>query len=153
MKRIVLYALILALVQIAPVERTDIAKLRPVEVIALYSTGDSVRIATDTGDFGDGENVLSALDHMRRTSPSVIYLDTAEFLLVAPGAEEALESLRDELKPSVRLCRISQPVDLQATAEYLDVHGDLPSLRHWEVGQKLPVLTDREGRFCILKTG
>ena len=150
MKRILLYALILALVQIAPVKRTDIAKLRPVEVIALYNTGNGVRIATDTGDFGVGEDALTALDHLRRTSPAVIYLDTAEYLLVASGAEEALESLRDVLKPSVKLCRILQQIDLQAAAEYLDVHGDLPSLRCWEAGQKLPALTDLKGRFCIL---
>lgn len=149
MKRLALYALILALVWIIPVESTDVAKLRPIEVIAVYQTNDSVSLVTDTGDFGTGADVMSALENMRKTSPAVIYLDTAEYLLIGQGAEKATNELRKELKPSIKLCSTKGKVELSDAAQYLDVHGQLPSLRQWNVSDPLPVLTEKKGRLTL----
>ncbi len=147
MKRFVLYALILALVWVTPIERVDIGKLRPVEVIAVYKSGNTVVLATDTEDLGIGRNAEEALEDMRSTSPAVIYLDTAEYLLIAEDAEEEAETLRDELKKSVRLCGVSGKVDLKNAAKFLPVHGKLPSLRNWKAEDTLPVIRSEDGRI------
>lgn len=151
MRRLLLYALILALIWVIPIERLDVAQLRPIEVIAVYHNGSQVILATDTDDMGIGPDAAAALENMRQTSPAVIYLDTAEFLLIALGAEGEAERLRGELKNSVKLCKSAEPVALKDAAKYLPVHGDLPSLRQWQQGMELPVLSTENGRLKMLK--
>ena len=149
MKRLLLYGLILALVWLVPTERVDVAKLRPVEVIAIYKSGNAVALTTDTEDMGVGMSAAEALENMRDTSPAVIYLDTAEFLLVEDTAVGEVEALRKELKDSVRLCNVSGKVDLKSAAKYLPVHGSLPVLRNWKAGGALPVLRIENDRLKI----
>ena len=149
MKRLALYALILTLVWIVPVERTDVAKLSPIEVIAVYQTADGVQLQTDTGDFGSGADAMAALEHMRQTSSAVIYLDTAEFLLIGQGAETASEELRKELKDSVKLCGIKERIQLTNVAAYLELHGSLPVLERWSEENPLPLLTEKRGRYLL----
>lgn len=129
----------------------DVAKLRPVEVIAVYKSGNAVVMATDTDDIGMGENATAALENMRMTSPAVIYLDTAEYLLIGPGAEEEVDMIRQELKGSVKLCLMEGKIDLQQASLYLPVHEDPPCLRQWVKGENLPVITTENGRMKILK--
>lgn len=149
MKRLVLYTLILALVWIIPTDRVDVAKLRPVEVIAVYKQGNTVVLATDTEDMGVGPDAASALENMRQTSPAVIYLDTAEYLLIAENAEKEADVLRSTLKASTKLCLTSGKVKLKDAAQYLPVHGRLPSLRDWNAGESLPILRLEDGRIKI----
>lgn len=149
MKRLALYALILAVVWIVPVERTDVAKLRPIEVIAVYQTVDGVILQTDTDDFGTGSNVLAALADMHQTSPSVIYLDTAEYLLIGQGAEGAAKELHNELKKSIKICSMKGKIHLQDAADYLDIHGQLPTMRQWNTGELLPILAQSGGRLLL----
>lgn len=151
MKRIILYALILALVWIMPIERTDVAQLRPVEVIAIYKHADTVVMATDTEDIGVGADAASALENMRQTSPAVIYLDTAQYLLIARNAEGEAQFLCDTLKGSTKVCRISSDINLKDAGKYLPVHGNLPSLQEWKTGQHLPTLSTENGRIKISK--
>lgn len=151
MKRLLAYALILALVWVIPVERLDVAQLRPVEVIAVYKENGQVKLATDTEDMGIGADAASALENMRQTSPAVIYLDTAEYLLIAPGAEEEAEFLRSQLKDSVKLCGAFPSVNIKEAAKYLPVHGNLPRMKQWQPGVALPILTEENGRMKMLK--
>ena len=149
MKRIMLYLLILVLAWIIPTERVDIAQLRPVEVIAIYKNGDTVVMATDTEDMGVGSSAAAALENMRSTSPAIIYLDTAEYLLVEVSAQTEAETIRQELKKSVRICGIEGTIDLKSAAEYLPVHGDLPSVSDWNRGEYLPLLHVENDRLKI----
>lgn len=151
MKRLALYVLILALVWLVPVQSTDVAKLQPVEVIAIYQTEDTVYLLTDTGDYGVGKDALTALANMKQTSLGVIYLDTAEYLLIGEGAHSATEQLRQELKPFVMLCEVAGKVDLVQVAKYLDVHGKLPHLRNWHGKKTLPILAAQNGRMTLQK--
>lgn len=149
MKRLLLYALIIGVVWAVPTEKADVAKLRPVEVIAIYKSGDEVLMMTDTEDVGTGRTAEEALKNMRSTSPAVIYLDTAEYLLVENTAVGEVEALRSELKAAVRLCGVPGPMDLKNAAQYLPVHGDLPALRNWRTGDLLPVLYEENDRLKI----
>lgn len=132
-----------------PTERTDVAQLRPVEVIAIYKTGNAVMLVTDTEDVGIGSSAAEALENMRSTSPAVIYLDTAEFLLVETAAEDEVDTLRRELKSSVRICGVVGEADLKSAAQYLPVHDNLPALQSWRAGDLLPVLHTENDRLKI----
>ena len=149
MKKIVLYILILATLWLVPAERADIAKLRPVAVIALYKENDVIILATDTDDYGTGADVMQALAQMRSTSPAIIYLDTADYLLIEEEAVGEVDALRAELKATVRLCKIAGTVDLKSAAEYLPVHGALPTLCRWKIGESLPILQTENDRLKI----
>lgn len=149
MKRILLYALILAVVWVIPTEQVDVAQLRPVEVIAIYKNGNTVILQTDTEDIGTGSSAAEALKNMRSLSPAVIYLDTAEFFLIGDSAGGEAETLRKELKDTVRLCSISGKVDIKSAAKYLSVHGALPKLRDWRTADMLPLLRSENDRLKI----
>jgi len=150
MKRIILYALILVAVLLVPVERTDVGRLRPVQSVMIYGGEGNVVIATDTGDSGNGQDAQAALEDLKRTTPAVIYLDTAEYLLVAEGMESAVEHLRAHLKETVELYHYLGTPKLEEVTKYLEIHGNAPSLKSWREGQKLPVLDCREERIKIM---
>ena len=136
---------------LAPVDRLDVAKLRPVEVIYIYQDEGNVVLQTDTRDRGEGTDPAQALADMRNTSPAVIYLDTAEFLLIGEGCAEYAEALRGELKEYVRLCQASGTVDLSLAAKYLAVHGDLPTFRAWKADTRLPLIYTEKEVIKMLK--
>ena len=151
MKRLMLYGLLIALVWVVPTERVDVAELQPIEVIAIYKQGDSVVVSTDTEDTGSGHNAVEALENMQATAPAVIYLDTAEYLLIGPGAEEEVERVRHTLKKRVKLCTVDGPIDLKQAAQFLNVHGNLPELWQWKAGEKLSFIISWDGRIKLLK--
>lgn len=149
MKRIVLYIAVLGLLTLAPVKSIDLGNLRPVEVVMVCRQADAVVIATDTEDVGRGTDAAAALENLKATTPGTVYLDTAEYLLVAEDAEDAAEQLRNSLKKSVRVCMAEPEVDLKTAAEFLPVHGDLPQLKNWKTGDKLPCLTVTENGLLL----
>ena len=128
--RIVLYALILAALFFAPVERLDVAKLEPVQAVAIYKENDMVVLETDTEDKGSGKTAEEALQNMKQNTPTVIYLDTAEYLLVAEEAKWDVEALRQYLKPSVKVSAYTGD-SVKEAAKYADVHEKSDELKHW----------------------
>ena len=140
MKRIVAYIILMLGALLAPVEKQDVAKLRPVEVIYISRQNDTVLIQTDTDDLGVGTDIISALQNMEQTSPAVIYLDTAQYLVLGPDGEEPVQQLRGILKDGVRMCKTEESIPLQDVAAYLPVHGNLPRFSQWQAGESLPVL-------------
>lgn len=149
MKTLIVYCAILIAAMLMPVERADVAQLRPIEVIYIYKDADAVILKTDTDDVGIGHDALSALEDMKLTSPAVIYLDTAEYLLIGSGAQEDAKQLKEVLKNSVQLCETDDNIELKDAAEYLPVHGDLPDFKDWEAGEELPVLELQNDRIKI----
>lgn len=149
MKRIIVYGLLLVGVLLAPVEKLDVAKLRPIEVIYIAQEKETVILQTDTDDVGMGNDALSALENMKKTSPAVIYLDTAQYLLIGPDGEEAAQQLQQVLKDNIRLCKTQEQVDLKSVAKYLPVHGELPKFSQWKSGEKMPELRLENDRLKI----
>lgn len=144
MIRPIIYAVLVGLVFIAPVNRVDVGSLQPVQVISIYNNDTQVKIETDTGDFGQGESLQQALTDLRETASGVIYFDTAEYLLVQTGLEYAINEMQGILKHSVRVCNMSGNVDLKDVALYLRARGDLPKLKQWNQGEKLPLITSEK---------
>ena len=151
MKRILLYIGVLAALLVLPVERSDVGKLLPVQVVSIYKEGNWTVVETDTENRGMGGTAEQALRNLKDTASGIIYLDTAEYLLLTQDTQEAAEELRDELKESVRVCMAAKSVNLAEAAKYLSVHGDLPKLKNWKQGGELPVLGTFGDSLIFLK--
>ena len=130
MRRIA-YVIILVSLFFVPLERLDVAKLLPIQAVAVYMQGDSVVLETDTKNIGRGMNVADALENLKETTPAVVYLDTAEYLLVSPDAKHSAVELKNYLKPSVKVCICDGAGRVKEAAKYVEIHGNLTKLRHW----------------------
>ena len=120
--RPILYVLIIVLSLFAPVKRLDIAKLLPVEAVAVCHSEGKVMLITDFENTGFGEDVTEALADLKNSTPAVVYLDTAEFLLVGEGADNDAAQLLPYLNKSIVIGAYNGG-DVQKEARYLDVHG------------------------------
>lgn len=120
--RIIVYLVILALLFLAPVERLDVAKLEPVQTVAISLENGKIVLQTDTEDKGVGATVEAALQDLEENTSGVIYLDTAQYLLVTQETEKAVVTLRQYLRPGVVVSRWDGAADLQQAARYLSVH-------------------------------
>lgn len=129
--RKILSIVILMLSLAAPVKRLDVAKLQPVETVAVYYSGNAVVLETDTGDVGQGSTAAKALQDLKESACSVIYLDTAEYLLIGRNAQNAAAELRPFLKDSVKVGSYHGGDIMKETA-YWEIHGDLPKLKTWK---------------------
>ena len=119
----ILYAVILALLFLAPLERLDVAKLLPVEAVAIYLEEGEVVLETDSEDQGRGDTVQAALENLKQNATKIIYLDTARYLLVAENAQAQAQELLQYLKPSVQQ-GIYAGGDVKEEAKYLDAHSE-----------------------------
>ena len=122
MKKVALYILLLAAAVLAPLRGMDVGKLQPVGLVQLYKEGETVVIVTDTGDSGRGNNVEAAFENLEDTTPGVIFLDTADYLLISKDAVGEVEKLSSRLKASVRLCYAEKDIEAAEAMEYLAVH-------------------------------
>lgn len=131
-----------------PFEGTDVAKLQPVQLLRVSLTESGVLLETETGDLGEGQNIREALDDMKAGASANIFLETAEFLLVADGARELLPELTEVLRPGCAVCIASEIVDLEQGAAYLAAHRPEVSLNDVRAGKmQLPHLVMKEGRL------
>lgn len=130
--RRVLYAALLIPLLFVPLKRVNVADLLPIEAVAVYMDGGQVVLETDTEHKGFGENAERALASLKQNTPAVVYLDTAEYLLVAPDAVEQVESLRPHLKPSVKVCVWKAAGMVKDAAKYLEIHRNLQPLKNWK---------------------
>lgn len=141
--RKVLYAVILALLFLAPLERADVAKLLPIEAVALYVEDGVVVLETDTENVGRGATVAEALGNLKEMTPAVVYLDTAEFLLVSEDAATYVEEMKNILKPSVKVCVCQASGRVKEAVKYLEVHRKLPKLSDWKE-ENMSMLKNKE---------
>lgn len=121
--RVLLYIVILVAMLFVPVDRLDIAKLEPVEAVAVYMEAGEVVLQTDAKTTGRGATAAEALQNLKDNALSVVYLDTADYLLVGQGAEAAGEELRRYLRESVQIGTYNGG-DVKEEARFLDVHGN-----------------------------
>ena len=149
MKKILLYILLLGAALILPVEGTDVGKLLPVELVQLDKMGDTVVISTDAGATGTGETVKAAIRDMEKTAAGIVFLDTADYLLVTESAMEEVESIKEHLKPSVRVCIQHVEMNLKDAAAYLSVHRPEHQLRSCQDPQSLQILMEESGKVIL----
>ena len=129
--RKLLYAAILASLFFSPLERLDVAKLQPVQTVAMQVTQEGIKISTDTQSHGIGKTVADAVADLEENTPGVIYLDTAQYLLLTESAMAVAEQLRPYLRPSVYVCKWDGEGSVAEAAKYLSVRKDLPRFKAW----------------------
>lgn len=129
--RMLLYIVILALLFFSPLERLDIAKLEPVQTIAIRIVDGQVVLETDTKNKGQANTMQAAIDDLEENTPGVIYLDTAQYLLITQEAAHYGEELEKYLRPSVKVSIWDGKGSVEKAAEFLEIRSDLPRLRQW----------------------
>ncbi len=107
----------------------DISKLEPVRTVYLYTEAGDLCIETDTGDSGTGADLMEATSDMKANADGEIFLDTAEFLILAP--EVAITpDFYTLLRPGCKVCYTDAAPDQTAAADYLSVHPPETTLAH-----------------------
>jgi len=130
--RVILYIIIILLMFAAPVTPLDVAKLQPVQTVALYVRNDAVLLKTDTGITGRGARVRDALDDLEKATPGVIYLDTAEYLLITEESVDLVYEIQQYLHPKVKVSMWDEKGSVEDASKHLSVRDDLPELRQWK---------------------
>ena len=130
-----------------PFEKTDVAKLAPVSALVFARREGRLFVTSDQGDLGIGNTLEEALEDMELTCSARIFLDTVEYLLVAPGSVEA-EELCDYFRPGAYIVRCATDTDPGDAAEYLRNRNGIITLREIDMQEKeMPVLYESDGRF------
>lgn len=130
--RVLLYICILALLPLAPVERLDVAKLEPVQTVAVRLEEEGVVILTDTKNRGEGKTVQEAVEDLESNTPGVIYLDTAQYLLLTESAMECFADIKQYMKGSVRVSFWDGKGNVETASQFLENRGDLPRLKDFK---------------------
>lgn len=140
MKRIVLYCIILGALLVVPVEKLDVGDLEPVQAVWVYQQEGQVVLETDTQDRGDGNTVEEALADLKTHCKGIIYLDTAQFLLVAEDTADRIPALTNHLKGKVKVCQWDGEGSVADAAKYMAAHKTGRTLKAWKQGEKLPAI-------------
>ena len=139
MKRIVIYCIILTGILCIPVKRMEIRDLEPIQAVWMYVEDGNIVLQTDTEDEGRGKNVPDALEDMKNKSSGIVYLDTAQFLLVSEKAQQQVGELSPYLKDKVKIS-LWDGGDLKEVARYMQSHKIGVKLGKWSHKVKLPKL-------------
>ena len=99
----------------------DVAKLEPIQTLYVYMDGVELAIETDTGAGGTGKTLTEAAAAMKANSSAELFLDTAEFLLLAPDVA-ITEEFHALLRPTCKVTITTTAPDLQAASGYLTIH-------------------------------
>lgn len=99
----------------------DVARLEPVQAVYVCQKGGNLCIETDTGAMGCGDTLAEAASDLKTGASGEIFLDTAEFLLLAPDVSLTRE-FHTLLRPTCRVVWTAAQPDLQAAAAYLSIH-------------------------------
>lgn len=111
-----------AITGLLPFAGTDIAKLHPVEVLIVSRSEGGLLLQTDSGMYGIGENVEDALQKLRLQSAGNVFLDTANYLLVATECEEEIRSLWDYVRPACQVYHFKGEGRYEDIGKYLESH-------------------------------
>ena len=130
----------------------QINRLEPVQTIQVMRTGDGVQIRTDTGAAGYGSTLSSAVENLHSATDGVVFLETAQYLLV--DDRQDLELLSHWLRPACDVCLARDPMDLELAGEYLAVHKPETTLLQYLAGKRdLMIYYSREGRGQLAPSG
>ena len=140
MKRIIIYCLILGLILLIPVERLDVGDLEPVQAVWVHREQGNILLETDTEGRGRGATLQEALSDLENNCLKIIYLDTAQFLLVSEQTQSQIPELKELLKGSVKVCLWDGNGSVADAAQYLSAHEIGIKIRLWKPEVKLPNL-------------
>lgn len=136
----------------APNPGVDAAQLKPVELLRVRTAPGAMLVETETGDFGVGADMEGALRDLRKSTSGLIFLETIDCVIMPKEYADLPAQLLKHLRPGCSVCVCEDKLDLQAAAEYLNVHKSSVTLNDCRaMPVKLPVLQQREGRLYLAK--
>lgn len=146
-----IYAAVIGAALLVPMQRTDVGKLQPIEVVSIQAKDEQIILRTELGDLGEGKTVAEALDNMKQTAAGIIYLDTAEYLLIGRNAESDARELAEYLRGDVRICEAEADIPLEESAPYLDSHRPKLCLDEWNGEPINEELICKDKKYDLLK--
>lgn len=153
MKRLAALAAVLAVFLLADGvrDRRDVGRLEPIGLLQLTETAEGVTVQADTGAAGSGATVGQALSAMQARTAAVIFLETAETVLIPAGKTAWIGELSTLLHPSCAVCIAQTRVPTEKAAAYLRAHPVRLTLGDCMAGETgLPVLQYEKGAFRLV---
>ena len=154
MKRWLWYAVALALILAVSAESyagSDVGELQPVQTLRVSEQAGTILVETDTGELGEGDTLDAAFRNMEETALGKLFLDTAEYLLIAPGCVELIPKLTEYLRPSCCVCLTEGDVDLMQVGQFLQIHPPDRTLMEYRAGlNQVPLLKGFDGRMELV---
>ena len=127
--RVLLYIVILLALTMVPIKPLELAKLEPVQTVSMRCEQNKIILETDTQNRGEGETIEEAIADLEERTPGVIYLDTAQYLLLTKDAMPYILGIENYLRDRVRVCLWDGRGSLEMADKYLSVRYDLPLLK------------------------
>lgn len=144
------WLLVLLLVLLGKNQQQDVARLKPVETLWVTEAEGIVLLWTDTGAQGVGRSLSEAVDNLHESSEGVLFLDTAEYVLLGPKCEDMCEALMDYLRPSCVVCLAVGETKMEAAGRFLRTHRpEMTLIRYLTGGGTLQKLVTEEGRMTL----
>lgn len=135
-----------------PFTASDVARLKPVEVIRVSTFAGGILVETDTGDTGIGKDINKAMADLKLTTDGDVFLETVDSLLISPMAVSLLPELGAILRPGCNVCVEMGQVELESVSAYLNMHEPGITLQDHRAGETaLPVLYVLDGRMYLGK--
>ena len=104
---------------------TDAAKLLPARVLVIEERDGTVCVSSDNGAAGCGETLAAALQQMERSAGGVLFLDTAEHIVLLRPTQALLEQAitQPSFRPAAKLyVSRAEKSDAFALVEFLRAH-------------------------------
>ena len=120
--RLLCYAAVILLSIMIPAERTDIGRMKPMEVV-MVTAEDGIMVRTDTDDWGYGENLEEALENLRKSSNGIVYYDTVEYVLVNEKAMGLTQNIVEAIGGDASIYEYTGTIELKDIGAFLAVHA------------------------------
>ena len=156
MKQIVWVALLAAVVSLTglfPFESNDVADLVPVQALTVDVQAGRVLLKGNDCQ-GNGEDWPSALEDLRQSGEGVVFLGTAEQVVLSQSATAILPDVirSTDLRPAAVICICAGELpEPEEAAKYLSAHNAGTTIQKVQAimlrgeGIELPVLEQTEG--------
>lgn len=146
----ILAAAVLAITALTSERSMDVAELKPVELLYVYREDGKIWLMTDTEDLGSGVNLEDALEDLKASADGAIFLDTADYLVIAENATDQLSQLMKVMRPGTEVC-VGVNADTEAAA-FLSAHSPEVTLNDIRCGRgTMPLLIRWGERYHLVK--
>ena len=141
----------LAALGLLPFRATDAAKLLPVRTVIVTKSGERYTVDVGAGVRAVGRTLSEALERLREEVTGVVFLPTAEQVIVTEPADDALEAVAEEtaFRPAAGIYRTPETApDAEAVGAYLDSHASNVTL----LDLRIALASGRRPRVPTLRT-